>query len=330
MPPQKVSTVFTAVLIAFIASLIGQELFYLKILNFINASSFGSVDPVFSKDIGYYLFTRPFFISVYGFASAIWGMLTVYALLFYLFKMSSVETGFTPKSIKDKSIITHNIINVAVFFLIKAASYPIAKQDILYNNVVNYKGAGYVDVNIWLKYYTVVPFLIVIAVAVALLSLKKNKLKLAAAAIAVYPAAWLLTVAISAFTQHFIVSPNEFNYEKKYISYNIEKTREAYNLDRIKTHDFPAMQELTPEIVERNRETINNVRVIDIPSTLISNIQLQSNTAFYTFNNGDIINYTVNGKNIPVFITAREIDKNRLPDKTYLKPHTGTPMAMVW
>ncbi len=120
------------------------------------------------------------------------------------------------------------------------------------------------------------------------------------------------------FINSFIVNPNELNLQMKYIEYNIEKTREAYGLNTVKKYIFPEMKELSPEIMNRNINTVDNVRIVDYDSTLASDKQLQSNTNFYTFNSGDIVNYVINGKESPVFITAREIDKNKLPNKEYL------------
>ncbi len=320
MPPAKLPSLLISLVAAFVLAFLTKEMFYMKFLTALNGSPFGSTDPVFLKDIGYYIFNRPFFITAYGFLSTVSGLIIAYTFVYYLFNMSSFETGFSFQNIKDKGIISHNLVNVAIFFILKAVSYRYTSQNILYDSfsVLDNEGAGYVDVNIWMLYYKIAPYLILVVVAVALFLVWRNRLKAAGIAIAVFPAVWVITIAVSAFTQSLIVSPNEMDYEKQYISYNIEKTREAYSLDKIKTYDFPEMEELTPEIIQRNIETKNNIRVVDIASTLVSNVQLQSNTAFYTFTDGDIINYTVNGKEIPIFISAREIDKSRLPDKTYL------------
>lgn len=318
LPKKRLPNFILSTIIAFFGALICKEMFFQKILEFLNSTAFNSTDPIFMKDIGYYIFTRPFYTSLYSFISGVWFFVIIYTAIYYLVVFSSSLTTLAMKDLKVKSVITHNLINVAVFFVIKTVSYQFLKQDILYDNVVGSKGAGYVDVNIWLKYYTVAPFLILLITAAALFFLWKGKLKNAAISIAVFPVFWLAVTAVALFMQSVIVTPNVLKYESPYIANNITKTREAYSLDKIKTHDFKDMQELTPEIISRNADTINDIRVLDINSTLDSDVQIQSNTAFYTFKNGDIINYTVNGKDIPVFITAREIDKTKLPDATYI------------
>ena len=318
LPKKKLPNFILSAIVAFFGALICKELLFQNILEFLNSTPFNSTDPIFMKDIGYYIFTRPFYTSLYSFISGVWIFVIIYTAIYYLVVFSSSLPTLTMKDLKVKSVITHNLINIAVFFIIKTFSYQFLKQDILYNSVVGSKGAGYVDVNIWLKYYTVAPFLILLVTVVALFFIRKGKLKNAAFSIAVFPAFWVIVMLVALFVQYFIVTPNVLKYESEYIANNISKTREAYSLDKIKTHDFSDMQELTPEIVGRNSATIDNIRSMDINSTLESNVQIQSNTAFYTFKDGDIVNYTVNGKEIPVFITAREIDKNKLPDVTYI------------
>ncbi len=319
LPHKKFPNLILSLVIAFFGALISKDIFFLKILNFLNSTAFNMADPIFNKDVGYYVFIRPLYTSVYGFISALWLFVIVFTAAYYLVMFTSSFSTLTLENLKVKSVITHNLLNIAIFFIIKTFSYQLVKQDILYGNVYgNATGAGYVEVNVWLKYFEAAPYLLIAIVVVSLFFIWKDKLKPAALTIAVFPVVWIVATIISLFVQKFIVTPNEFDYEKNYIANNITLTREAYSLDKIKTYDFPDTQELTPEIIQRNLDTKNNIRIVDIPSTLVSNVQLQSNTAFYSFSDGDIINYTINGKEIPIFISAREIDKNKLPDKTYL------------
>ncbi|MEN6315227.1 MAG: UPF0182 family protein [Clostridiaceae bacterium] len=319
LPQRKILNFPIAAVVAFLGALIFKETFYQKILFFLHSKPFNIKDPIFQKDISLYVFERPFYSALYSFASALCIFLIVYTVLYYVVLLMANSSGnLNKEDLKTKSILTHNLINIAVFFVIKAASYELAKQQILYGTVDEYTGAGYVNVNIWLKYYTVVPFIIIAATAIAFFFIKKGKLKHAAISIAVYPAVWLVVSIISVITQSVFVTPNVLKYEKNYLANNISETRKAYGLDKIQTYNFPSMLKLTPEIITRNDDTMSNVRIVDIKSTLASDMQLQSNTAFYSFNDGDIINYNINGLETPVFITAREIDKNKLPDSNYM------------
>ncbi len=319
LPERKIPNFIIAAITALIGANFFKEAVYQKILYFLNPTSFNIADPVFSKDVGYYIFERPLYSALYGFASSLALFLIIYTVVFYLILLMANDNGNPDfSSLKDKNILNHNLVNIALFFVVKAASYGLTKQDILYGKVVDYTGASYVSANIWMKYYTAAPFLVLAAVIAALFFLKRGKIKRAVISFALFPAVWLIVAIIATITQSFFVQPNVLQYEKSYLSANISETRKAYGLDKIQTYNFPEMQQLTPELVARNTDTMRNIRIVDINSTLQSDMQLQSNTAFYAFNGGDIINYTVNGQETPVFITAREIDKRNLPNSSYI------------
>lgn len=318
LPSRRLPLFSVSAAIALIGAFITRDFFYEKALNFIYSTPFGKTAPVIGGDIGYYIFQRPFLLSLYNFAMGLWAFIIIYTAVYYGLILLSIFENITLHTLKIKSILRHNLINIAALFIVKVFTYTFQKEQILYGNVVNVTGAGYVDVNVWLNYYRVAPFLITVIVLAALVLLMKGKLRKAAYIIAVYPAVWILVSIAALIVQNVVVKPNEVNLQNQYLKNNIDMTRSAYKLDKIKTSDFPAVQELTADILRRNPETVSNIRIVDYRPTLDNNIQLQSNTNFYTFHDGDIVNYNINGKETPVFISAREIDKNNLKDNSYI------------
>jgi len=308
--------------ISFVISAIGaflvKDQFYQKALNFLNASSFDNSDPIFGYNIGYFVLQRPFLMSIYGFISTLWLFVIVYTLAYYALVIFSLYNNITMQDLKVRSLLRHNLINIALFFLIKAFSYKFEREGILFSNFVGVTGAGYVDVNLWLKYFYAAPIIIAVIVIASFIYIWRGRLRNAAYTISVFPAVWFLVTLVSVVLQGFIVKPNEINLESPYLKYNMEKTREAYNIDKIIPHDFNTMTDLTPDILKSNSGTVDNIRIVDYNATMDNINQLQSNTNFYSFADGDIINYRVNNREMPVFIAAREIDKNKLPDKTYI------------
>ncbi len=318
LPIKKFPNLSIAALLALIGAFMTREMFFQKAINFINSTSFGKQDPIFNMDIGYYVFQRPFLMTLYDFVSTLWVFVILYTLAYYMSVLFLTFNNVTVQDLKNKTLLRHNLINIAIFFVIKAAGYKFQAESILYSQFVDVQGAGYVDVNVWLNYFRAAPFLIIAIVIVSLMFILRGKLRQGAYTIAVFPAIWLLVALSAGAVQGFIVKPNIINLEKPYLKNNIEKTREAYGLDKAKSLEFPEIRDLTPEIINRNLDTKNNIRVVDYKATQESNAQLQSNVPFYNFHEGDIINYEVNGKEIPVLISAREIDKNKLPEKSYV------------
>lgn len=310
-----------ALIIGAVGAFLVKDFFYNKALLFLNSVDFGRVDPQFGQDIGYYMFQRPFYMSLFNFILNLWLFIVFYAVVYYAMVMlAALGNSFRLKEFKDKTILRHNLINIAIFFVLKTISYKFQRENLLFSTFTDtgVNGAGFSNTNIWIKFFTVAPIIVLAIVIVAGFFMWKGKLKKAAIAIAVYPVIFILVSIASGIVQTVIVRPNEFEYEKEYLKQNMLETRAAYGLDKIKTYDFKTIKDLTPEIIENNRNTIDNIRVVDYAPTLESNKQLQSNTNFYTFNTGDILNYTVNGKEIPVLISAREINTSKLQNQNFV------------
>jgi len=321
LEPRKLINTPVALLIGVIGAFFTKEFFYNKALLFLNSVDFGRVDPQFGQDIGYYMFQRPFYMSILDFVSNLWLFIVIYSIAYYVLVLFTALNGTLDfKEFRDKKILRHNLINVAIFFVLKTISYKFQREGLLFSSFTNtgISGAGYSNTNIWIKFYTIAPIIVLAVVIISSFFMWKGKLKKAAISIAVYPVIFILVSIASGLIQTVIVKPNEFEYEKEFLKSNMIETRAAYGLDKIKPYDFATIEDLTPDAIEKNRNTIDNIRVVDYPPTLDSNRQLQSNTNFYTFNTGDILNYTVNGKEIPVLISAREINTANLQNQNFV------------
>ncbi len=310
-----------ALSIGIIGAYLTKDYFYGKALLFLNSVKFGRVDPQFGQDIGYYMFQRPFYMSLLDFISNLWLFIVIYSAIYYvLILLTALNNTFSVNTLKDKILLRHNLLNVAIFFVLKSVSYKFQREALLYSSFTEtgVSGSGFSSTNIWIRFYTIAPIIVLAIVIIAFLFMWKGKLKKAAVTIAVYPVLFILVTITSGIIQTVFVKPNEFEYEKNYLKNNMIETRAAYGLDKIKQYDFKTIQDLTPEIIKNNRNTIDNIRVVDYNPTLNSNKQLQSNTNFYTFSTGDILNYTVNGKEIPVLISAREINTSNLQNQNFV------------
>ncbi|MCL2060367.1 MAG: UPF0182 family protein, partial [Oscillospiraceae bacterium] len=318
LSPSTAPVVLPAIGLGFFGGLLVSQEFYIKALTFLNSTPFGKTDPLFSQDIGYYVFVRPFYIAIYSFVSGLSVLVFFYALAYYLIILLGRDQFLPLSLIKHQPILAHNVINIALFIAVRIFSYRFTREGLLYSSVINNTGASYTDVNVMLRYYTVAPFLLIAVLAAGIFFFLRRDMKKALLSFAAYPAVYIITLLIAAAVQFFIVNPNEYSLERPYIEYNMQYTREAFELDKARSYSFPEMTILTPDAVERNRNIIDNVRVVDIGSTIRNNIQLQSNTNFYSFSDGDILNYQINGKQTPVFTSVREVDQNRIPDKSYI------------
>lgn len=309
---------YIAAAIAAIASFTYKDLLYDKALTFLNSVAFNRADPVYKNDIAYYVFQRPFLLSVYNFVCSIWGFIVIYTALYYLYVLALSFSGIVVEHLKRRSFITHNVVNCFIYAVIHSILYIFVRHDLLYSNYGNFSGAGFVDIYIRRNFYNAMPIIITVLSIIALYLYFKRKYKFALLTLAIYPLLLVSIVSISALVQNFIVEPSEFVKEKQFIKYSMENTRAAYNLDNISAYPFDIKQNLTLDKVKENIDIINSARVIDYKATLKSNNELQSIKDFYSFIDTDIISYNLQGEDIPIIISAREIDTKRIPEKKHI------------
>lgn len=307
-------------IISFFASTLIRDTVYTRYLLFANSIPFEQTDPIFGQNIGYYIFERPFLISLIESVSGIWLFQTIYTLVLYVVLYLSNGYRTVTEIIYEKRIMIHNVINIVVYFLMNAATYKFKAEDVLYSTIGEVLGAGYTDIMVWLKYYRVAPILLLVIVVATIVLLFKGKIKHSLAAVAVFPIVWVFVGLISLVVQMLIVQPNEQVVERPYLKHNINFTRTAYNLNNIIEREFPVKNDLTLEDIAANEKTINNIRITDFPATLTVLNQLQGIQNYYRFKDTDIATYDINGTPTAVFTGVRELYQPNLPPeaKTYI------------
>jgi len=133
----------------------------------------------------------------------------------------------------------------------------------------------------------------------------------------------LFGTGLPTLVQKFVVKPNELEKEAPYIAHNIEFTRKAYNLDKIKEVDFEVSDTLRVEDIEKHDVTIQNIRIWDERPLLQTYRQIQSIRLYYDFNNVDVDRYLINNKYRQLMLAARELVISQLPPQanTWVNRH---------
>ena len=114
----------------------------------------------------------------------------------------------------------------------------------------------------------------------------------------------------------FIVKPNELVREQPYITNNIELTRQAYALNRIAQHPFPADTGLDAVDVAHNQATLQNIRLWDWRALQDTLRQIQEIRTYYDFPDIDIDRYEIDGTMRQMMLGTRELNIDRLPESS--------------
>ncbi len=306
---------FSAV-IAFAGSSMIRDGIYSQYLLFANASEFQINDPLFNQDIGYYMFSRPFLMSLVKALTGIMGFITVYTLAVYFFFEADAKPSNIRPALRNRKVFLHNFINIAIWGLLVAFAYKFRKEGLLFNSFSDLAGAGYTDVKVWALYYSVLPFVFLAVLVFTIVFLLKRKYKFAVISVAVLPAVFLIALGAEGVLNALVVAPNELGVQSEYMAYNIDMTRRAYGLDQIEERSFDLDDTLTAEDIKEHQSTIDNVRITDFDATKTALNKLQTIKPYYSFVDSDMAPYRINGQNTMVSIAARELDKDKLAQTT--------------
>ena len=313
---KKYTVIVIALIFSSVVSSIIQITMHEKYLLFASPTFTGTFDPVFNKDIGYFLFLRPFYEALFDTLSGIFAILFIGILILYVFLYARLGINEVGNILNEKNIMIHNIINLFSYVLVKVATYGISAEEMLYDTSASFTGAGFTNVTIWKLYYSVIPFVLVLAVVFSVILFLKKRRKLAVFSLLLYPATYIVFSLVAMATQTFYVKPSEVTVESPYISNNISYTREAYNLTKVKNDVFPISYTLSNEDLKEEHSTITNTRIIDYPSTLKAINQVQSIRNYYNFNDLDIVMYDIDGYPTAVGLAAREFNSENIADTT--------------
>lgn len=319
LPPiinNKKMSRLVVVTVSFFVGLLGssvvQGIGWEPLLKFLQHESFGLTDPHFNMDISFYMFVLPFVeIIVYLLLSL--GVLALIAEIaaysvFHMYRMS-------------RRAQLHMGVTVALIGLMIAAIHVLAPYHTLLSNSVNLfqdsvvYGLSYTDEVINIPKAYILAVVAIIAAIWIIIALYRNKINAVIIPIAIYVGLLVLGQGASIVVQNFIVSPNEFSKESPYLERNLEFTRAAYDLDNIVEEEHPGNYSLDEAMVERNALTVDNIRINDSRPLLDIYNQIQTFRTYYKFNDIDVDRYMIDGEYQQVFIGARELNTEKLPEQ---------------
>ncbi|MYC95446.1 MAG: UPF0182 family protein [Caldilineaceae bacterium SB0661_bin_32] len=285
-----------------------------ELLLYFNQQPFGMTDPIFGRDVSFFLFTLPIWQFLRG-----WLMTTLVITLIATGLASGIGwRGWgAPAAVR-----AHLSCLGALILLLIAWQYRLDALELVYSARGAVFGAGYTDVNAQLPAFTILVFVTIIA---AILLLVNVFLQQAWRAIVVVLVGWIAISALAGniypnLVQRFQVNPNEFTREREYIAHNIDFTRAAFGLDRIVDENFDAESELTGAELLDQPDTIRNIRLWDYRPLLQTYNQVQALRQQYQFTDIDIDRYDVEGERRQLMLSARELIPEQLeqPAQTWV------------
>ena len=290
------------------------------LLRYLNATPFGVTDPLFGRDLAFFVFELPLWRFIYGGALTLVMGTLVLSIATYVLLRSLVLTAQGPRMAVGAR---NHLLGLAAFALVlRAIGFWLDRYELLYSPRGVVFGASYTDVHASLPALGALAAISLLCAAACVLQIGRGGWGFLVAGLVVLAVVWVGGLGIyPALLQRLQVTPNELEAERPYIKHNIRMTRQAYGLDGIKEQDFPAEDRLTAAALDRNSLTIKNIRLWDHRPLLTSFAQLQEIRTYYKFADVDVDRYTLNGELRQIMLSSREMSYAHLPSRVWINEH---------
>ena len=332
---KKLAVVFSLVIAVFFGLVTAVN--WQEVLKFISGAAFGTADPIFNKDIGFYIFSLPVFqiglglikflvlLSLAGCAIIYFlrGNLHFSGLSAQIFDSEIAETrGAGMKSLKrllvDRAARIHIGILFAIFLSTIAAGVYLSRFTLLTSQSGLVFGATYTDV-------TVKIFMLWISMATAMLAAVsaafwawKGKLMPFIGAVSLYIVVGFAGAIVPSLVQKLVVAPNELVKETPFIKYNIAATRDGFALDKIEEREISGDKPITSVDISANNLTVKNMRLWDRKPLLSTFSQIQEIRTYYEFAEVDNDRYIIDGEIRQIMLSPRELASESLPNRNWI------------
>jgi uncharacterized membrane protein (UPF0182 family) len=288
-----------------------------------NGSSFGTTDPEFGLDIGFFVFDLPWINFVVAFLTMILviGFITA-AFTHYLY--GGIVIGQRMRSTHAARV--HLSLIAAALVLVRAVAFWVDRYNLATAESTKVTGIQYTEA------HAVIPTKGILAIAAVMCALMfltviwTRSWRLPVVGIAVLA---VLVVAVGgiypALVQSLKVRPSEKSLEIPYLQRNIQATRAAYGFNDIKVEGYDTKTVATQGQLRGDAATIPGIRLIDPNIVSPTFKQLEASKGYYQFADVlDVDRYKLDGKLTDTVIAARELDLSGVPDaqRNWLNDHT--------
>ncbi len=275
-------------------------------------------DPVYGKNISFYLFAYPICRLLQSRLLIAFGIMLLAITLLYL-----VERRLLAKEQKrlPSSARMHLSMLVLVAFLIELWDFVLQRYDLLYgtHHMPLFLGPGFIEMNItWPLIWACLILLAGTALAFIYVLNTHKGLKTLVGIAAMF--ALVLGLRYASFplalVEHYIVKPNEATRERPYIAANIQSTLSAYNLTNVEVRDYAPTHKLADlESIPDIDAILRNIPVWDRDELDDFYRQLEDLRTYYDFPYVYVDRYTVNGVYQQVNLAARELNWSLIPER---------------
>ena len=301
---------------------LGASQRWMEALMLIHRSSFGAADPVFGRDIGFYVFALPAVASLIGMLRGVVTVTLIASLGMHLMRgrvtLPPQRLGLQPPADRHLAVL------LVVFLVLTAAQIWLVRiPELLYSTTGPLVGASYTDLNAHLPALHITAAVALIGAVLVMYGMLRRKIVwFAFLAFIGYLGVSIVGGGLFPFAmQRFIVDPTELTREAPQLGHHIRATRAAWGLNHVETRALGGDAALTLADIRANSATVENVRLWDREPLLQTFGQLQEIRTYYDFVSVDDDRYMIDGRYRQVLLSPRELNTASLPTRSFINQH---------
>jgi uncharacterized membrane protein (UPF0182 family) len=297
-----------------------------EVLLFLNRQPFGTVDPQFSMDVSFFVFTLPVLRFLTTFVMALIVVALVGAVVMH-YLYGGIRIGLPgPGDRITRAARAQLGILAALVCLVLACSYWLDRYSMLLGSTGRFHGAGFTAINANLPAKTILAIIAVFIAALFAFTAVRGNWKLPALGVGLMVVSGIaIGWAYPALVQNFSVNPNAQAKESPYIQRNIDATLAAYGLEDVEITAYSAKTTAEAGALRGDAESTASIRLLDptvVPPTFR---QLQQNKQYYDFSDVLAVDrYEIEGTKRDTVIAVRDVKLSGVDasSQTWVNQHT--------
>lgn len=279
---------------------------------------FGVADPIFGRDVAFYVFTLP---VLEWFVWALFALVVV-SLVGSIAIYASRGALYWPKGralpVFHRGPRVHVLALAVAFFVAMAFNAYLAIPNLVYSTEGPVAGACYTDMHATLPLLWAQAAAAGLVAVLLVVSAFRSGNGPAWIGVGLFAAVLVAGMIYPSSVQRFSVAPNELAKETPYIQYNIAATQQAFGLAAVDERELTGEATLTVDDIQANRATVDSIRLWDQQPLLDTFAQIQEIRTYYEFQNVDNDRYRVDGALKQVMLSARELSAESLPNRNWI------------
>ncbi|CAI9410660.1 UPF0182 family membrane protein [Aestuariimicrobium sp. T2.26MG-19.2B] len=298
-----------------------------------NATDFGTRDPYSGLDASFFVFALPWWMFVVGFVIAVLVACLVVAGVTHLangaLRAMAPRLGGRPgtrqaSSPFDSPAQAHLSLLMAALLVAYGGLQLLERFTYQVSPNYLFTGVGYADAHARITGKLVMAVVSFLCAAGLVVNAKLRRWPLVGSTLVVMLVTSIVVQGIyPAALQRLSVRPSYQSKEYDYVAANIKATRDAYGIAGTEITDYPAVTTATAGQLRQDAEALPSIRLMDPAVISAAFEQQQQVRGYYSFPSElDVDRYTLDGQTTDAVVAAREVDVDKLADKSWNNLHT--------